>query len=57
MASEILFCESCKKYTLNKECCGKKTSSIKPPKFSLDDKYGKYRRQVKRKELEEKGLA
>jgi H/ACA ribonucleoprotein complex subunit 3 len=59
MASEILFCSSCNKYTLDKEClkCGKKTVPTKPPKFSPDDKYGKYRREVKRRELEKKGLA
>ena len=45
-------CFSCKKYTLEAECsCGKKTIVPQPPKFSLDDKYAKYRRAVKKKEL------
>jgi len=29
--------------------------SPKPPKYSPEDRYGKYRRQAKRKEIEEKG--
>jgi len=28
--------------------CGKKTSEKKPPKYSPDDKYGKYRREAKK---------
>ena len=37
-------------------CCNYKTESLKPPKYSPVDKYVNYRREVKRKELEEKGL-
>ena len=29
--------------------CGEKTVTVKPPKFSLEDRYGKYRRMLKRK--------
>ena len=58
MKKQILFCSFCLKYTLNKNCpiCEKETIAPKPPKFSLQDKYGEYRREVKRKELIKKGL-
>lgn len=46
---------SCGKYTLEPRCHGA-TQRPLPPKFSLEDKYGKYRREIKRKELGEKGL-
>ncbi len=42
-------CPSCRKYTLKEVCC-LKTESPHPPNFSPADKYGKYRRAVKRKE-------
>ncbi len=37
-------------------CCGDKTESLKPPKYSPVDKYANYRREAKRKEFQEKGL-
>ena len=43
-------------YTMKEECCGKTTIDPKPPKYSPDDKYGKYRREVKEKERKEQGL-
>lgn len=53
----LLRCTKCNKYTLNKTCsCGGEALSMKPPKYSPEDKYGKYRREVKKKDLEEKGL-
>lgn len=36
--------------------CSAKTNLAKPPKYSLEDKYGKYRREVKKEELKKKGL-
>ncbi|HIP84169.1 MAG TPA: RNA-protein complex protein Nop10 [Methanothermococcus okinawensis] len=44
-------CPKCKRYTLKDICsiCGEKTVTVKPPKFSLEDRYGKYRRMLKRK--------
>ncbi len=49
MKTEILFCEKCHTYTMNKVCprCDSKTITPKPAKFSIDDKYGKYRRMLK----------
>ncbi|HIJ11633.1 TPA: RNA-protein complex protein Nop10 [Candidatus Woesearchaeota archaeon] len=50
-------CTLCSTYTMKETCsCGGKTVQPKPPKFSPEDKYGKYRRQVKKEELKEKGL-
>jgi H/ACA ribonucleoprotein complex subunit 3 len=48
--TKLLFkCEKCGEYSLhNKEMkckiCGGNLKNPKPPKFSLNDKYGKYRR-------------
>ncbi|MBW2999083.1 RNA-protein complex protein Nop10 [Candidatus Woesearchaeota archaeon] len=53
----ILKCESCGKYTMQEKCeCGGKALNPKPPKYSPEDKFGKYRREVKKKEWEKKGL-
>ncbi|MBI3031972.1 ribosome biogenesis protein [Candidatus Woesearchaeota archaeon] len=57
MAKHILKCIGCQKYTMNEHCsCGGKAVSPKPAKYSPEDKYGHMRREVKKKELIEKGL-
>ena len=58
MAEHIHKCPSCQRYTLELECsvCHKATIRPLPGKFSLTDKYGKYRREAKKNELREKGL-
>ncbi|MBT4936121.1 RNA-protein complex protein Nop10 [Candidatus Woesearchaeota archaeon] len=58
MAQHIHTCSVCKVYTLEETCpqCNAKTVLPKPPKFSPEDKYGDYRRKVKREELCKKGL-
>ncbi len=38
------YCAVCNKYTLDRQHCGKETKSPHPPKFSIQDKYAKYRR-------------
>jgi len=50
----ILKCEKCSVYTLQNFCpkCGEKTLSPKPAKFSIEDKWGYWRRKAKK----EKGL-
>ena len=51
MSREILYCSHCKKYTLKEICsCGNKTSTTKPAKFSVDDKWGRYRREFKKEQ-------
>ena len=43
-------CTVCGKYTLKNKCgCGAKALDPKPAKYSVDDKWGKYRRIAKKK--------
>ncbi|MBU0469943.1 MAG: RNA-protein complex protein Nop10 [Nanoarchaeota archaeon] len=58
MAKHIHKCYSCNEYTLEVKCpkCNQPAILPKPPKFSLNDKYSSYRREIKKKELEEKGI-
>jgi len=46
-------CPTCSLYTLQKTCprCGAATSSPHPPRFSPTDKFGEYRRMMKRRAL------
>ncbi|MFW9880274.1 MAG: RNA-protein complex protein Nop10 [Candidatus Thorarchaeota archaeon] len=50
MKSLIYHCRTCDQYTLKQTCskCGEPTSNPAPPRFSPEDKYGKYRRQLKK---------
>jgi H/ACA ribonucleoprotein complex subunit 3 len=43
-------CPKCKLYTLEASCpkCKAKTIEAVPPKFSPEDRWGKYRRELKR---------
>jgi len=45
-------CPSCGMYTLKDVCpdCGERTVSPIPPRFSPEDRYGRYRRQLKKEE-------
>ncbi|RMF56136.1 RNA-protein complex protein Nop10 [Candidatus Woesearchaeota archaeon] len=53
----ILKCPECGKYTMREVCsCGSKTINPKPPKYSPEDPYGKYRRASKEELLKKKGL-
>jgi len=55
--SHLLKCQSCGSYTMKDECkCGSKAASVKPLKYSPDDKYADLIRKAKRAALEEKGL-
>ena len=49
MRSSISQCKECNVFTLESTCtkCSSKTSNPLPPKFSPEDKYGKYRRMLK----------
>ncbi len=43
-----MYCMHCEKYTLQSVCsCEEKTAERKPAKYSPEDKWGKYRREVK----------
>jgi H/ACA ribonucleoprotein complex subunit 3 len=49
--TDLFYCKKCKIYTLNKICknCNQNTILKNPPRFSPQDRYGKYRRELKRK--------
>ena len=48
MASRILKCPACGSYGLSAPCaCGKARTTVLPPKYSPEDKYGSYRRRYK----------
>jgi H/ACA ribonucleoprotein complex subunit 3 len=50
----LRFCNKCKEYTLELICkkCNNKSISKYPPRFSPEDRYGKYRRILKRQIME-----
>lgn len=45
----LLRCQKCGEYSLNETCSKCAGTAIKayPPRFSPEDKYGKYRRRLK----------
>ena len=51
MRISILYCRECNKYTMSRLCtsCSTETSNPLPPRFSPQDKYGKYRRMLRGK--------
>jgi len=55
--NQILKCSKCSKYTMKSICeCGGDAVSAKPPKYTLEDKYAKYRRETKKEQREKTGL-
>lgn len=58
MSEHLFKCPSCQKYTLQETCpsCNIPAITPKPPKYSPEDKYGSYRRDIKKPELIAKGL-
>lgn len=53
MVHKIFKCLKCNSYTLKEEHCNIKTATVKPAKYSPEDKYGSYRR-IYKKEIENK---
>lgn len=52
MPKIILKCVKCGKYTLKDKCgCGGESLDPRPAKFSIEDKWGKYRRKYKKNEF------
>jgi H/ACA ribonucleoprotein complex subunit 3 len=49
MKMKMRKCNSCYLYTIKNSCpvCGGEVNVIYPPKYSIEDKYGKYRRKLK----------
>lgn len=55
--NKILYCPTCKKYTLNETCsCGEKSVVRKPPRYSPDDRMGSYRRKARKDDLIKRGM-
>ncbi|MBR2255439.1 MAG: RNA-protein complex protein Nop10 [Candidatus Methanomethylophilaceae archaeon] len=50
MSSLMRRCSVCGAYTLSDICCGVGTVLPVPPRFSPEDRYGKYRREAIRQE-------
>jgi H/ACA ribonucleoprotein complex subunit 3 len=50
--SNLMYCKNCKIYTLDSICseCKKSTVSKNPPRFSPQDRLGKYRRELKKQQ-------
>ncbi|MFC1751305.1 nucleolar RNA-binding Nop10p family protein [Pseudomonadota bacterium] len=56
MAKHLLKCQECGKYSMKEKCsCGGKAINIKPPKYSPEDPYAKYRREAKEEDWKKKG--
>lgn len=56
MSSVLLkLCTKCQEYTLQDVCprCGASAKPNRPAKFSPEDKYGEYRRKLKKLEASE----
>jgi H/ACA ribonucleoprotein complex subunit 3 len=49
VSAKILRCRQCNTYTMVDKCelCGSAAVTPHPPRFSPEDRYGKYRRQLK----------
>ncbi|MBX7075904.1 MAG: RNA-protein complex protein Nop10 [Methanobacteriaceae archaeon] len=49
MKMKMRKCPSCDTYTIKDVCpnCGGELKVVYPPKYSIEDKYGKYRRKLK----------
>jgi len=48
--SYLFYCNKCLKYTLEKKCskCNIQTIIKNPPRYSPQDHYGRYRRELKK---------
>lgn len=52
----ILKCMDCGEYTMKDACvCSGKALTPKPAKFSIEDKYGSYRRKAKLEAFKKEG--
>ncbi len=52
MRTFMRLCRGCHAYSLKDACprCGAATASPIPPRYSPEDRHGRYRRQLKREE-------
>jgi rRNA maturation protein Nop10 len=58
MTKRIKYCRYCKRYTLENQCpiCGRPTIINSPTRYTTNPVIIKYRRELKEKKLQEKGL-
>lgn len=55
--NRIFICTKCEAYTMESRCkCGGEASDVRPPKYSPEDKYKKYRQEEKKELLKKEGL-
>ncbi|MBM4237358.1 MAG: RNA-protein complex protein Nop10 [Euryarchaeota archaeon] len=57
MRTSLRKCPKCQEYTLGETCpgCSSETIVPIPPKFSPEDKYGEYRRRLRKERGEQHG--
>ncbi|MGM5488806.1 MAG: nucleolar RNA-binding Nop10p family protein [Nanobdellota archaeon] len=58
MARHILYCWTCNEYTISESCptCSSPAVTVRPPKYSPDDRYAEMRRKLKEEEYRKRGL-
>jgi len=50
-------CTSCGRYTLEEACrCGSRTEQPRPPKYSPEDRFARFRRQAKEEQRKQEGV-
>lgn len=51
-------CPKCDTFTMKDKCnaCGTTSGTVRPPKYSPDDKYAEMKRKAKEEDYKEKGL-
>ncbi|MDD5417703.1 MAG: nucleolar RNA-binding Nop10p family protein [Candidatus Nanoarchaeia archaeon] len=55
--NRIYICRKCDEYTMELKCgCGRTSEDVRPPKYSPEDRYKKYRQDEKKKELAKREL-
>jgi len=53
----LLKCNKCGRYTMAVLCtCGGKAATVRPPKYSPDDRFSNYRRKAKFEQRSKGGL-
>ncbi len=55
--ARLLRCTACGRYTLSEACpCGGTAASPKPPKYSPEDRFARFRRQAKEEQRKQEGV-
>ncbi|MGB9882388.1 MAG: RNA-protein complex protein Nop10 [Methanomassiliicoccales archaeon] len=58
MRTSLRKCPKCQEYTLGETCprCGRRSVVATPPKFSPEDRYGTYRRRLRKERGDDYGV-